>query len=279
MACGQRGKVASLPGDLVCLACMTGEHLDVDEGQRVAVNTLADPTDPMAVLPPIPEMDLDMAELSDKPRKAVVPEGSAPYSQQALGSYQAHRWVDSDGFTSCIACGIPEDEAIPVNGPMVSCPGASGYGRTEPEDRGYESYEGHTGDQAYASLHAASAKTADIAGFRSLLAQYNGLNVTLTYDDDLGLHQVSGPLTYHPPTVVVGSSSTTEGHVLAISPSGGQYSDASAPGAYSHDRQYADAAKHAQIVTAVLASNPGMDPRTAARVADKTLTRYPRIAG
>ena len=43
------------------------------------------------------------------------------------------------------------------------------------------------------------------------------------------------------------------------------------------DQAFGALTKHAQIMQAVLRTNPGMDPRTAARVADKTLAKYPAL--
>lgn len=81
--CGQRGKVAALPDDLECVACGTGEHLDLDD--RTAQ---VDPSDPMPLGPTgTPEQDQDMP-LGDPERTKMVPTvpGAPPYSDRALAT-------------------------------------------------------------------------------------------------------------------------------------------------------------------------------------------------
>lgn len=48
--------------------------------------------------------------------------GTRTSRKQAV--YVPHKWVSSDGYSACIVCGIPEEEAIPFNGPMVGCEGS-----------------------------------------------------------------------------------------------------------------------------------------------------------
>lgn len=40
-----------------------------------------------------------------------------------MSNYIAHRWMAQDEDLVCISCGRTEDEAIPDDGPMVSCTG------------------------------------------------------------------------------------------------------------------------------------------------------------
>lgn len=85
LACGNRGKVASIPADLECVACKTGEHLDLDEGQQV---TASGDDLPMALLPGgVPDQDADVALVDGERTKKVRPvPGSAPYTEQALAT-------------------------------------------------------------------------------------------------------------------------------------------------------------------------------------------------
>lgn len=72
-------------------------------------------------------------------------------SSSRIAAYVSHKWVDSDGYTACIACGIPEDEAIPMNGPMVGCTGS-----TDPH--GFPDYHDPMDEpiSQYASRHTAA---------------------------------------------------------------------------------------------------------------------------
>jgi hypothetical protein len=207
LGCNERAEIPFIPADLTCVACKTGEHIDLDDG--IETTAVLDPSDPMMLLPSgVPEQDQDMGLLDEdgKKRKVVVPKGSAPYSQRALASRldpkSAAACPDCNGSGS-VPAGGGEDPDDVDNG-YVQCPTCKGVGKT-----------------------ASLTKQADLSGIRNLLAQFNGKNVTVTYDDDLGLHTVAGPLTYHPPAVMVGKSATTDVHVLQITVNGyGDFPDA-----------------------------------------------------
>lgn len=293
--CGQRGKVASIPADLVCVACMTGDHLDLDD--RTAAVGL-DPTGNSALLPSgTPEQDQDFALLTDdeKARKVVVPEGSPPYTQRALALADSRK-PDEIAMQHDLESKVPSE----LDGEQ-----RVDLARLKRQQAG-EIVNPYGSDNPY---RASLSKQADLAGIRNLLAGYNGQSVTCTYDDDLGLHTVAGILTYHPPAVIVGKASTTDFHVLAVSATGfnetpipvGDAVDSGsllagafgsrtamqrhAASSYTYQDDYHTAseerftAKVEQITAAVLASNPGMPRATAKKAALKTVGLYPKVAG
>jgi len=193
--CGQRGRVASVPTDLACRVCRSGEHLDLDT--RTAANPQNDPRLPMMNLPegvPVPNQPMAWVDPL-APVSEDLPEGSAPYSQQALGAHRTAAWPQTTEWY--VAHEAPETPRgfVDVAGPFNSQADAQA---AQPQGDGYSVW----------------AKNSDV--------------------DQQGYERFM-------------TSSRT--------------------------------AKRAQIVTSVLASNPGMTRKTAERVARQTMARYPVVAG
>lgn len=294
--CGTRGKVASIPLDLACVACGTGAHLDLDD--KVAVARVS------------PDGSVARTAARTALGDPSLPAGLLPNDQPEMG-----RLTDTTSVTEDLRCAACFHEwthtvADPA-APVPPCPACASTATSA----------------AGATKAARLSKQADLAGIRNLLAQFNGQSVTCTYDDDLGIHTTAGTLTYHPPSVIVGRSVTTDFHVLAVestslnetpipvgpaddsgsllagafaaktagprsacSSCGHEWTSRSplgperCPACSSSDlrsaaRQAALEAKVEQIAAAVQASNPGLPRATAMKVALKTVGLYPKVAG
>lgn len=223
LGCNERAEIPFIPPDLTCVACKTGEHIDLDDIETTAV---LDPTDPMMLLPAgTPDQDQDVAPLrdTDEKRKVLIPKGSAPYSQRALAAGQAGSCsycgasVGAGGlrahYEDCPAQPLKENhrdnETRDTDGKFASrktaaqCPDCSGSGAVpagggeDPDDvdNGYvqcPTCKG-TGVQKSGSLTV----LADFATVLASLGNHNGARVNVTYSSDFrGVTTVSGLLTY-----------------------------------------------------------------------------------
>lgn len=294
--CNERAEIPFIPADLTCVACKTGAHIDLDDEDLSSTAMLDDL--PMLPLPsgtPEQDQDMDLLRDTDDKRKVLVPKGSAPYSQRALASKTAGVCSNCHG-AGAVPAGGWEDPSEVDNG-QVKCPTCYGHGTDafEEDDRlseGRDSGPNRDSTDDFHTYTGSLTKKADLGGIRNLLAQFNAKQVTVTYDDDLGLHTVAGTLTYHPPAVMVGKSATTDAHVLQVTVNGyGDFPDertestgSPSPLDYANIGGSAMASKTKvatkidQIEAAVLQSNPGMSRSAARKVAVKTLARYPKVA-
>ena len=327
---------------------------------RVTSGLVDDPSLPMAKLPtgtPEQDADVDLLRDSDEPRKVIVPDGSAPYTQRALSRFQgkavALTFSTPDGISTVAGrlassgqivrvgstvTGLDtvlalrrlanQDGSADATGPTFGNAGEGGKCTVEGCDNAAQGEqkkcEQHTErDQSTSTARRRTASTEcdDCSGTGAVPAgggedpedvdngyvkcpTCNGEGKTASKTagrascgscghtwasrSPLGPERCPQCSSSDLRTASnEGNSFTPRCNILMVDDSlchlplnhEGPHQSGSIKNTSSADRLHHAKVKVDQITQAVLASNPGMDPATARRVARQTVARYPKVAG
>ena len=242
-------------------------------GTKRSASVVDDPSLPMALLPtglPEQNQDMDLLREQERPRKVVVPKGSAPYTQRALSS------LDGQHAT------VTYQDAVGIH---------TVAGLLRVGSRGVRIGSTVAGLEEIIEVTANTDTSWTHGGAEQIYSCYRDANCNFTGTaEEMQAHYDKN----HAESVTSSRTANQDGSADATGPTftKGEGKTCDVEGCdnkaegdsdkcvdHKERDQSSFTAKVEQITAAVLESNPGMTPATAKRVALKTVGSYPKVLG